>query len=87
MIAKVSKFQFLKIFLFVVVVTLLRMDAVGSFNQSPIASLIDPDSLPKIPNIDKEEAYRYMVEGECIGGDIEERQFTFWICKPYGADS
>ena len=87
MLVKVRRFCCLKVFLFVIVVTLLRMDAVGFSDRSPIASLDDYRPLPKIPNIDKEEAYKYMVEGECMGDAIEERQFSFWICKPYGADS
>lgn len=34
-----------------------------------------------LPNIDREEAYRYMDSGECMGDEIEEKKFSFWICK------
>lgn len=39
-------------------------------------------SRSKLPNIDFEEGLRYMSEGECVGGVIEEYNFTFWFCKP-----
>lgn len=34
-----------------------------------------------LPNIDKEAAYEYMEPGECMGSEIEERKFSFWICR------
>lgn len=34
-----------------------------------------------LPNIDREEARRYMDSGECMGDEIEEKKFSFWICK------
>lgn len=45
------------------------------------------ESLPKLPNIDFEEGLRYMSEGDCMGGVIEEYNFTFWFCKPYSTKS
>ncbi|MBR6421960.1 hypothetical protein IKS86_04550 [bacterium] len=34
-----------------------------------------------LPNIDTEAAYEYLEPGECMGGDIEEKHFSLWICK------
>ena len=34
-----------------------------------------------LPNIDREEARHYMDSGECMGDEIEEKKFSFWICK------
>lgn len=34
-----------------------------------------------LPNIDREAALEYLEKGECLGGEIEERYFTFFICR------
>lgn len=34
-----------------------------------------------LPNIDTEAALELLEKGECLGGEIEEKQFTIFICK------
>jgi len=34
-----------------------------------------------LPNIDTEAALDLLEKGECLGGAIEEKQFTIFICK------
>ena len=37
--------------------------------------------LPQLPNIDRDAALEYLEKGECLGGEIEEQHFTFFICR------
>lgn len=34
-----------------------------------------------LPKIDREAAMEFLEAGECLGGEIEEKQFTVFICK------
>lgn len=34
-----------------------------------------------LPKIDRESAMEFLEAGECLGGEIEEKQFTIFICK------
>lgn len=38
-------------------------------------------TLPQLPKIDREAAMEFLEAGECLGGEIEEKQFTIFICK------
>lgn len=34
-----------------------------------------------LPKIDREAAMEFLEAGECLGGEIPEKQFTIFICK------
>ena len=34
-----------------------------------------------LPKIDREAALDLLESGECLGGEIEEKHFSLWICK------
>lgn len=48
----------------------------------PEGQVSSPYNSTKLPNIDRDECLRYLLEGECVGAEIPEYHFTFWICKP-----
>ena len=43
--------------------------------------IAEVEAFPQLPNIDREAALELLEKGECLGGDIEEKHFSLWICK------
>lgn len=64
-----------------VITILLCLALIEKAFEKPEKNEVEP---PKLPKIDRESALELLEPGECMGDEIEERNFSFWICKNGG---
>lgn len=71
--------QFVVVISFIIVVK--QCETITECRKEETGDVSGNVSTTGLPNIDTEAAYEYMEPGECLGGEIPEKQFTIFICK------